>query len=412
VSANRLHVEIMRKKGLFLGKILSKFVNNPSRFISTTLLGNTVALVVYGYYFAKLLEPSIYEWLGHYFSGNQEQTQVALTLVLQTIASTLLVLATAEFLPKSLSLVNPDKFLEVAGFPMNVVYILASPFVTVIVWLSKSFTTKFLGVEYKEDRPAFGLTDLNVYIQNLRKHEESPNSEETKSTNSVDTEILNNALEFKTIRVRDCMIPRKEIVAVEDTDSIESLSEIFTQSGHSKVLVYKESIDNIIGYCHHLALFKKPKDIKQILNDIIIVPETTLANELMIRFINEQKSIALVVDEFGGTSGIVTIEDIMEEIFGEIEDEYDLKKTKVQRLDDNSLMLSARNEIDYLNEEHNLNLPEGDYDTLGGYILYLLQDLPEIDQTIVTDHYEITVKTMEDARIGMVHLAAKNAARN
>lgn len=403
ISANRLHIEIQSKQQVMSGLVLSKFVRNTSRFIATTLLGNTVALVIYGYYFAELLEPSIQAVLADWFPALQEGTLLTLVLILQTILSTILVLATAEFLPKSLSLMNPDKFLSFASIPMNIIYIAASPFVLVIVFLSRLFTTRVLGLEYKEDRPAFGLTDLNHYIQNLRKSQENTRGEDDRQP-EVDTEIFNNALEFKTIRVRDCMIPRKEIIAVEDTDGIDVLSETFTRSGHSKIPVYRDSIDNIIGYCHHLALFKKPREIKHILNEIIIVPETTLANELMIRFIDEQKSIALVVDEFGGTSGIVTIEDIMEEIFGEIEDEYDKQRVKVQKLDDHNYLLSARNEIDFLNEEYRLGLPEGDYDTLGGYILYINQDIPQISDTITDGHFKFYIKSMDNARIDMVQM--------
>ena len=403
ISANRLHLELLRKKNTFTGRIISKFVDKPSYFISTTLLGNTVALVVYGYYFALLLEPSIEGFLHHYFPFS-ESTSLTLVLIIQTILSTLLVLATAEFLPKSLSLINPDDFLTAAAFPMNLIYWILYPIVFIIDWLSKQLIAKIFKLEYKEVRPAFGLTDLNIYIERVnnvisggeRVDEQNP---------EVNKEIFSNALEFKKVKVRDCMIPRKEIVAIEYEDNIEELSDAFTSSGHSKIPIYKKSIDNIVGYCHHLDLFKKPLSIASIMTDIIIVPETMLANELMVRFISERKSIALVVDEFGGTSGIVTIEDIIEEIFGEIEDEFDdFEGYKVKRLDESNFILNARNEVDRLNQEFNWHIPEGDYETLGGFILYLHGDIPEIGDQIDAGHLLFTIKSMEDARIDMVQL--------
>ncbi|MBT30127.1 MAG: hemolysin [Thalassobius sp.] len=404
ISANRLHLELLRKKNTLAGRIVAKFVDRPSYFISTTLLGNTVALVVYGYYFALILEPSLEALLHSSFPLLSENTLLTLVLILQTILSTLLVLATAEFLPKSLSLINPDDFLTAAAIPMNIIYKLLYPIVFVIDWLSKQLIAKLFKLEYKEVKPAFGLTDLNIYIERVN-NVIAGNESEADGNPEVNKEIFSNALEFKKIKVRDCMIPRKEIVAIEYEDDIEELSDAFTSSGHSKIPVYKKSIDNIVGYCHHLELFKKPQSIASIMTDIIIVPETMLANELMVRFISERKSIALVVDEFGGTSGIVTIEDIIEEIFGEIEDEYDdLEGYKVKRLDDNNFLLNARNEVDRLNQEFNWQIPEGDYETLGGFILYLHGDIPEIGDQIDAGHLLFTIKSMEDARIDMVQL--------
>ncbi|MBX2842163.1 MAG: hemolysin family protein [Flammeovirgaceae bacterium] len=402
VSANRLHIELQKKKGTIAGKILSKFVDQPSYFISTTLLGNTVALVIYGYFFAKFLEPSIEASLIQYFPEITSSTKLSLTLLIQTFLSTAVVLATAEFIPKSLSLVDPDKLLSIAAIPMNIIYTVLHPIVFVVVFLSKIVITKALGLEYKEDKPAFGLTDLNNFISNISSGNDD-SLDESKNP-EVDREIFNNALEFKKIKVRDCLVPRKEIVAIEDDSTVEELSKAFTESGHSKILIYEKSIDNIIGYCHHLDLFKKPSNIKNIINEIIIAPETRLANELMVEFINERKSIALVVDEFGGTSGVVTMEDIIEEIFGEIEDEFDKESLMIKELDKNNYMLSARNEVDHLNQDYGFNIPEGDYETLGGFILLVNENIPKIGDEIFTENFKFIIKSMEDARIDMVHM--------
>jgi putative hemolysin len=389
ISANKLQIELQHKQGIYSGRILSKFVQYPSRFIGTTLVGNTIALVIYGIFMARMLEPAIALWVGDW---GGEMT----VLLVQTLISTLIVLVSAEFIPKSLFLLNPNTMLSFFALPMRVIHFFISPVVYLIVTLSKFILVKVLRLEYSEDKPVFRLTDLNNYLQNTTvvQHE--------ASTVEVDTKIFNNALEFKTVRVRECMIPRTEITAVEINDSLEDVRQAFIESGHSKILVYKDAIDDVVGYCHSLALFKKPADIREILSPIIIVPETMLANELMIQFINERKSVALVVDEFGGTSGLVSIEDIIEEIFGEIQDEHDDEDWVEQQVSDTEFLLSARHEIDYLNDKYNWNLPVGDYETLGGLILSETEDLPNEGDTIEILPYTFTIQTMQGSRIGMV----------
>ncbi|UII28671.1 hemolysin family protein [Fulvivirga maritima] len=391
VSADKLHIELQGKKGYRTGKILGKFLNNSSRFIGTTLIGNTIALVIYGIFMAKLLDPFIREALPEVIYNELS------VLIVQTVASTLIVLLTAEFLPKSIFLINPNWMLTIFAFPMYIIYWIMGPVVWAIVSLSKVIITKVMGLEYSEDRPAFRLTDLDNYIKNTILSDEDTNVE-------VDTKIFNNALEFKNIRIRECMIPRTEIIAVDIEDALADLKKAFIDSGHSKILVYEDSIDNVIGYCHSLELFKKPKNIKDILTPILIVPETMLANELMIQFINERKSLALVVDEFGGTSGIVSIEDIIEEIFGEIQDEHDDEDWVEQQLDDNNYLLSARHEIDYLNDKYEWNLPTGDYETLGGLILSITEDLPQPGDSITLPPFNFSIQSTNDIRIEIVKL--------
>ncbi len=395
VSADRLHVELQSKKGSLSGQIISKFIKNASRFISTTLVGNTLALVLYGIYMAQLLDPIIRENLPDLIQSE------ALVMISQTVLSTLIVLVTAEFLPKSIFMINPNSMLSFFALPMDVIYRAMYPVVALVVSSSRFMITKVFRQPYEEDKPVFRLTDLNNYIKNTLLADEDTNVE-------VDTKIFNNALEFKTIRIRECMLPRTEIVAVEIEDSIEDLKQAFIESGHSKILVYRDSIDDVIGYCHSLALFKKPKQIADILTPIIIVPETMLANELMIQFISERKSLALVVDEFGGTSGIVSIEDIIEEIFGEIQDEHDDEDWVEQEIDDHTYIFSARHEIDYLNEKYNWNLPHGDYETLGGLILSLTEDLPKVGEVIEHHPYTFIIQTTHDIRIDTVKLIIHN----
>ncbi len=395
VSADKLHIEVLKKKGNLAGRILALFTGNQSQFLATMLVGNNIALVLYGIFMAGLLEPIIVSLLPAAIATD------VVVLIIQSVFSTAVVLLTAEFLPKSLFLINPDFSLRLFAFPMGLVYILMFPVVFLVVKLSALFIWMF-GYRLSDEKPVFGLTDLNNYIKNnilnIKKEEEA----------EIDAKIFNNAIEFKTIKVRECMIPRTEIIAVDVNDSIEELKKYFVESGHSKILVYKESIDEVIGYCHVLELFKKPEDIKTILSEIPIVPETMLANELLIQFITDRKSLALVVDEYGGTSGLVSIEDVIEEIFGEIRDEHDDEYLTEQKLDDYNFIFSARHEIDYLNDEYELSLPEGEYDTLGGLIFAYHEDIPEVNEVIEIPPFIITIFTMEENRIDKVKLTLIN----
>ncbi|MDH5365986.1 MAG: hemolysin family protein [Cyclobacteriaceae bacterium] len=393
ISSDKLQIELQGSKNTFVAKSLYKFIKNPSKFIGTTLVGNTLALVLYGYLMALLLEPYLYAHLPEIF---QNQGTV---LLLQTVISTLIVLTTAEFLPKSIFMINPNGMLTVFALPMRLLMFVMTPVTFFMVRLSRFIIVRVMGLEYSDTKPVYKLTDLNNLIKNTLASNDSE-----KNSVEVDSKIFSNALEFKKIRVRECMIPRTEITAVNIDEDLAELKQAFGESGHSKIVVYKESIDEVVGYCHTLELFKKPQKIADIVTPLMIVPETMLANELMIKLIAERKSLALVVDEYGGTSGIVSIEDIIEEIFGEIQDEHDDEDLTEQQLDEFNYLLSARHEIDYLNEKYEWNLPTGEYETLGGLILSIAEDLPKKGQTIIQSSFAFTIQSVEDIRIETVKL--------
>jgi len=389
LSANKLQIELQGKQGKAWGVIMSRFLKDPSTFIGTTLIGNTVALVLFGILMAQFIDPV----LEHFFEGDNDEV---LRLAIETTVSTLFILFTAEFLPKSLFLINPNLVLAALAVPFNICYWVLYPLTFTIVGLSKFVITKILGIDYSEVRPVFGLTDLNNYIKNMMKvkHED----EEIE----LDKKIFHNALEFKTVKVRDCMIPRMEIAAVGMDEGIDALKNAFVDSGHSKILIYKETIDDLIGYCHSAALFKKPSRIDEIMTPVIITQETAMANELMVQLIKERKSIAVVVDEFGGTSGMVSMEDLMEEIFGEIEDEHDSDDLVEMKVDDRTFVFSARLEVDYLNDSFGLNLPIGEYETLGGLILSYTEDFPKQGDTVTVIPFTFVILKTDKRRIDTV----------
>ncbi|GAA0877528.1 hemolysin family protein [Algoriphagus jejuensis] len=393
ISANKLQIELQSKQGLLSGRILSQFVQKPGQFIGTTLIGNTIMLVLYGTFMAFLLDQPLRNLLPGPLNNE------AFILISQTVLSTIIVLVTGEFLPKSFFMLNPNSMMTFFALPFFGIYYLMYPIVWLIVGLSRIFITKVLRLEYNEEKPAFTITDLNSFIK-----EHFPEANSSNKKMEIDSKIFDNAIEFKTIRVRECMIPRTDIVAVEVDDTILDLRSVFEESGHSKVIVYRETIDEVIGYCHQLELFRKPKTIEEILTPIIIAPESALANELLIQFIQERKSLALVVDEFGGTSGIVSMEDIIEEIFGEIDDEYDQDDLIEQKVETDEYLLSARHEIDYLNDKFGWDLPYGDFETLSGLILSLTETLPNKGESVTFGKYTFTVVTKQAHRIETVRL--------
>jgi len=394
ISADRMFIELQANKGARRDVILARLKNKPEMFIASLLVGNTLVLVLYGLLMARALEPSLNTW----FMQNVPMSYVEISVMLsQTVISTLLVLATAEFLPKSLFLLNPYKILKVLIYPILVAYVILYPVVWVIVKLSRWMIVKVFKQDYADGKSVFGLTDLNNYLNEILTRGET-----TEDSMEVDTEMLNNAIEFRSVRLRDCMLPRTEIIAIEQKDSVDNLKKQFIETSCSRIIVYKESIDEVVGYVHHSKLFIKPEEIKEVVSDIIFAPETMLASELMIEFSQKRKSIALVVDEFGGTAGIVTVEDIIEEIFGEIEDEYDDIDLHEQQLDDNEWMLSGRHEVQYLNDKYNMGIPDGEYDTLSGFILTINADIPSVYQRIKHNEFSFIIKSMSGVRIDKV----------
>jgi putative hemolysin len=389
LSANKLQIQLEGKQGSIPGRILSFFIDRPTWFIGTTLIGNIAALILFAAFATQLLVPLIIDiW--------PSLASMWLMIILMTFILFVVVLYTAEFLSKSLFIINSNKMVSIMAVPFALIWLPLFPLVYIVISLAKFITVSVLGLEYSIEKPVFGLTDVNQYLKSM--HRIKPDSENIK----LDKKIFTNALEFKSVRVRDCMIPRTEIVAVNNEAGIKKLQEAFVESGHSKIIIYKESIDDVIGYCHSSALFKRPQSIEEILTPIITIPETTLANELMIRFINERKSLAIAVDEFGGTSGMVSMEDVIEEIFGEIEDEHDQDHLTEQQLDEKTYLFSARLEIDYLNDTYNWKLPTGDYETLGGLILAHAEDLPKPGEVITIQPFTFIIDKTEENKINTI----------
>ena len=384
ISRSKLNFEIKSKSKNIFGKIFTLFNRNNSEFIATMLIGNNLALVMYGLVMAQILEPMLS------FINNDISI-----LIIQTLVSTIIVLITAEYIPKSIFLINPDKLLITFSIPLFIIYLILNPVVKIVMVFSKWFIIKILNQEYTDEKVVFKLTDLNDYIKRV-----VVNDKEIQSKNI--TEFFNNALALKTVKVRDCMIPRTDIISIDEKDSIIELKNIIDESGFSKIIIYKSSIDHIIGYCHGLSLFNNPKTIKEIIKPITFINETNLASEVLFKFMSKQINIAVVIDEYGGTSGILTLEDIIEEIFGEIIDEFDDDVLLENKVNNNAYNFSARLEIEYLNSKYNFKIPVGEYDTLGGFILDFNKNLPKKCEKIKFDKYLIKILSMNDNRIDSV----------
>ncbi|MFB1022156.1 MAG: hemolysin family protein [Vicingaceae bacterium] len=393
ISANKLKIELDGKQGDFFAKIIANFFKRPSRFIGAMLVGNNVSLVIYGIFMAKLLEPQI-----------EVYTKSSLfILLIQTIISTLIILVTAEFLPKTLFRINPNSMLRFFALPLFIIYWIMFLPMLLVIGISELLIKIFSPQLSSEEDLNFGRIDLEHYLKE--------GADQSLSQEAVDHEIqiFQNALDFSKVKARECMIPRTEIVALEMEEDIEKLKEQFIETGLSKILIYRDNIDNIIGYTHSFELFKKPESIKAILLPVPIIPMSMQANEILEIFIQQKRSIAVVVDEFGGTAGIVTIEDIIEEIFGEIEDEHDKEALIETKINDNEFLFAARLEVDYLNNEYNLGLPESDnYETLAGLIIDTFESIPMLNEQIQKDQFLFTVKKVFQNKIDLVHLRVLN----
>mgnify|MGYP000891878778 CR=1 FL=1 len=388
ISSNRLKIELDKTKGTLSSKLTGVFYKKESNFIAMLLLGNNIALVFFGLFAAEILDPIISGW----------GVSTGVVLFLQTIFSTILVLIVAEFLPKAFVQINPNGFLRIASFPMIIIYgALYLPSI-IIIFLSNLFL-KLLKVDGSETEKVFSKIDLEHYVQDMN----SRMKEEEHFGNEI--QILQNALDFNSVKARDCMVPRIDIVSVELNDDISILNNKFIETNFSKILVYRENIDNIIGYVHSFEMFKKPESIKQMLLPISFVPEAISGMELLQLFTEKSGNIAVVVDEYGGTAGAVTIEDVIEEIFGEIEDEHDVEDLLEEEINEGEYLFSARHEIDYLNDEYKLNLQESeDYETLGGLILDHLENIPEAGTRVEIDGIIMEITEVSDNRINTVRL--------
>ena len=387
ISANKLKIELDNKLGFFNAKVLSFFNKNPSKFISTMLVGNNIALVVYGIFMAKILEPFFYKIFDSEFT----------VFLLQTIVSTLLILFIAEFLPKALFRINPNSILSLFAVPIVIIYSLLFPLIWISIAISNYVLKLFFNVKNEDGELNFRMVDLDNYLKEA--------TAKTQNDESIETEvqIFQNALDFSKVKARECMVPRTEIEALDENTDLEILKNKLFETGFSKLLSYRDSIDNIIGYTHSFELFKNPKNLKSIWLPIPVIPESMPANEILEFFTKQKKSVAVVVDEFGGTSGMVTIEDVIEELFGDIEDEHDSEDLVEKAISENEFIFSARLEIDYINEQYKLNLPESDeYETLAGYIIYLHESIPEKGNTIETAEFSFFITEVSTHKIEIV----------
>lgn len=398
MAASKWQLELQGKQNSVTGRILVHFSSRKARLTATLLIGNIFALILFSIGMARILHPLLSTYL-----PPSLQYGVVLIFIL-TLITALLALTVAEFIPRSLFLIRANTMLTVLAVPLLVSYYILYPVVFLVVGAIRFVVVKLLKMEFSEENPVFGLTDVDQYIRKSLYQTDGEKAPE------VDARIFHNALEFRTVKVRECMVPRIEIEAVEITEPIAVLRQAFTDTGHSKIMVYDQIIDNVVGYCHQLAMFQKPADIASVLTPIIAVPETMLASELFVKFVAEHRSIALVVDEFGGTSGLVTTEDLLEEIIGEINDEFDEESLLEQELQPGVYLFSARQEVDYLNEKYNLDLPYGDYETLGGFILEMHGDIPAPEEVIPVPPFTITILSMDENRINTVKLERQTTA--
>jgi putative hemolysin len=388
ISVNRLSVELKKKQGKRSGIILSAFLEKPSRFIGTTLLGFNIFLVIYGLLFSDLLRLSFW----NPFNIRNEYIK----LVFDTLISTFIVLLLGEFIPKAIFRAKNDQLLSffapLAKFFYKLLYPIAVIFVRISEWILKYV----FNVRVKDKDEAFSQVDLEHFFLQTKEQDED--------NQELNTDLFENALSLPLVKVRQCLVPRTEVEAVEITDTVEHAKQKFIETKLSKLVVYEESIDNILGYIHQLDLFKRPTDLRSVLHNIPAVPESMSATDLINKFSKERKSIAWVVDEFGGTAGIITMEDVLEEIFGEIQDEYDTEEFVEKQLSEKEYILSGRMELDYLNEKYNFNFPDSESETLSGYIINEHEAIPKLKETIIIGDIQFDVLNVSETRIEMVKL--------
>ena len=383
VSANKLHIELEKKREGLLPVILARLTKKSSKFITTMLIGNNISLVVFSYFTGKV-----------FLEGLQIQN-----LLLQTGLSTVIILVTAEFLPKAIFRIYANQILKILAIPAYFFYVILYVFSFVINGISDFFLRVFFKTNALETQTEFSKEELGNYITEQLEtgsHEDEVDSE---------IQIFQNALEFQKVKAREIMVPRTEIEAVEIHETVEGLTAVFVSTGYSKIMVYKNSLDDIIGYVNAFELFKKPRTIKSILLPVEIVPESMMISDLLNLLTKKRKSIAIVEDEYGGTSGMITVEDIVEELFGEIEDEHDVQELLEEQIDVSEYQLSARLEVDYLNETYDLKIPKEEaYETLGGFIIYHTENIPHQNEELTIANYQIKILKVSSSKIDHIYL--------
>lgn len=396
VASNKLRIELDKKQGQFGSKLIGFFTENPGQYFATMLIGNNIALVIFGLIISRLLSPVLMPLL---------QSDLAVIIV-NTVISTALILLMSEFLPKTVFMISPNFFLNILSLPAMFFYVIFYPVSKLTLAVSNLFLRLFFGIKgNKKDQEnlVFSKVDFSNFLNEDRQ---STGSAEPLKEN---IRIFRNALDFSNVKLRECMVPRTEIDAIEAGSKVQDLKERFIQTGHSRILVYQNTIDNIIGYFELKDMFKDPPDIMSCVRKLAIVPETMTANKLLKLFFDERMNVALVVDEFGGTSGMVTIEDVLEEIVGDIEDEHDYYELTEKEIAPGEFVFSGRLEIDYLNETYNLNLPEeDDYETLAGLILYHNGSIPVVNETINIGKFVFRVIKVTATRIELVNLKTES----
>lgn len=392
VSSNKIYLEIEKKQDDFISKILTKLTKKPSKFIATMLVGNNISMVVYGFFMGELLM----RWFVNLGFHLTDFTN----LLLQTTISTLIVLMTSEFLPKVFFQIYANSFIKFFALPAYFFYKLFYYISSFLIWISDYVLRKFFKTEGDQINLSFSKIELGNYIS------EQMNAVQDHETVDSEIQIFQNALEFSGVKAREIMTPRTELVAVDLHSSVANLRDLFIETGYSKILVYTNTLDDIVGYVHSFELFKKPRSIKSIMIPVEFVPETILIKDAMNLLTKKRKSIAVILDEYGGTSGIVTIEDIVEELFGEIEDEHDSDEELVEnKLDDSNYIFSTRLDVEYLNETYKLNIPESDsYETLGGFIVDFSKEIPQKDTHITIGNFLFVIEEATNKKIEIVKM--------
>ncbi len=403
VSANKLNIELKKKQGTFAGKILARFTQAPEEFIGTSLIGVNVVLVIYGLLMTELNE----SWMHHLPLAMQGEY---VKLLIDTLIATVIILIFAEFVPKAIFRSKAEQVLTIFALPMMVMYYVLFPLAKLFVAISEFILKYLFNVRIREHNMVFSRIDLEHFVkQSLHGHSHN-NDNDGGGNNELNTELFENALYLVNVRIRKCMIPRNEIEAVDISTPVSEVRQRFIDTKLSKMIVYETTIDNIVGYLHHLDLNRRPQTIKQVLHTITAVPEAMSAVDLMNRFTKERKSIAWVIDEFGGTAGIVTMEDVLEEIFGDINDEYDVQEYVEKQISQNEFIFSGRLKMDYLAEKYSLTFPEdGEAETLSGYIIAQHETIPKNKERIVIGNYEYDILLVSDTRIETVKLKVLGA---